>query len=391
MRFDGYGPQITRPGLLDFAPKLKNRLITKVQYSILKIFGMLPAGSCLSKLFSRIARRLIGSFIYSIKVEINDYCDLHCRMCYMPATGRELDSDLMNRLFESIRGCGVRIELLGGEPLIHPRIIEIVRLAKSRARSPFVQIYTNGTHATPEMAGELARAGLDAAIISLISNRPEVHDDFTGVRGSWDRAVEGLRNFESAGVRTYTFTAVHRDNYRDYRSIYEFVKEELGSHALFYRYIPQSADDPLMITPDVWKEIKRWVLLEKNLPHSLFLRRFFMLTGNSCSGGNFVFTVKVDGTVQPCPFMSDLPLGNIGEEDIWTIFRNRYRDTSLLELKGLPEKCRSCSYRSVCGGGCRAGNSLLFGTYSSPDPLCPGEWPDNIEPDEVVDRLPVFF
>jgi len=386
-----FGPPITRPGLLDFAPRLKNRLITRAQYRILKLFGRLPEGSALSRLFSRTARRLIGGYIYSIKIEVNDYCDLKCRMCYMPATGRELDRDSLFRLLDQVRGCGVRIELLGGEPLMHPDIVEIVRYAKSHARSPFVQIYTNGTHAGPEMAERLAEAGLDAAIISLISNRREVQDEFTGVPGSWSDTIAGLRNLQAAGVETYTFTAVHQDNYRDYREIYGFVKEELASHALFYRYIPQTPDDPLMITAEAWRDIKYWILLEKNIPHSLFLCRFFMLTGNACSGGNFVFTVKVDGTVQPCPFMSDIPLGNIEDDDVWTIFRHRYRHTSLLELKGLPEACHTCSYRSVCGGGCRAGNRIIYGTYDHADHLCPGPWSEPLERDKVVDRLPVFF
>lgn len=386
-----YGPPIIRPGLFDFAPKLKNRLMTRIQHPILDLFGRLPEGSALCRIFSRTARRLIGSYIYSIKIEVNDYCDLRCSMCYMPATGRELDPDALIRLFDQVRGCGVRIELLGGEPLMHPGIIDIVRNAKSRARSPFVQIYTNGIHATPEMAEELAGAGLDAAIVSLISHRPEVQDEFTDVPGSWSDSIAGLRNLQAAGVRTYTFTAIHERNYLDYKDIYYYVKDILESHALFYRYIPQQADDPLMISPEAWREIKRWILLEKNLPHSRFLRNFFMLTGNACSGGNFVFTVKVDGTVQPCPFMSDLPLGSIMENDIWTIFRQRYRDTSLLELKRMPEECRLCTYRSVCGGGCRAGSRIMCGTYDHPDHLCPGPWSEPLERDQVVDRLPVFF
>lgn len=386
-----YGPPIIRPGLLDFAPRLKNRLISRVQHHFLDFFGILPEGTALPRLFSRTARRLVGSYLYSIKVEVNDYCDLQCKMCYMPGTERELDPESLTRLFDQIRGYGVRIEILGGEPLLHPDIVGIVRNAKVHARSPLVSLYTNGIPATVEMAEGLAAAGLDAIIVSFISHRPEIQDDFTGVPGSWKNTISGLKNLQSAGLNAYTFTAIHQDNYRDYREIYHFVKEELESHALFYRYIPQIRDDPLMITPEAWREIKHWILLEKNIPHSVFLRKFFMLTGNACSGGNFVFTVKVDGSVQPCPFISDLPLGNIGETDIWTIFKRRYENTHLLEFKNLPEECLECTYRSVCGGGCRAGNMVTSGSYECRDHLCPGPWSESLQRDQVVDHLPVFF
>jgi radical SAM protein with 4Fe4S-binding SPASM domain len=133
------------------------------------------------------------------------------------------------------------------------------------------------------------------------------------------------------------------------------------------------------------------VLAEQNPGHAEFIRKFFMLTGNACSGGNFVLTVKADGTVQPCPFVSDLPLGSIHERDIWSIYRSRYRNTALGGLKRLPEECRPCSYRSVCAGGCRAGNPRLGGRYEERDFRCLGPWSEPIAKSRVTDRLPCFF
>jgi radical SAM protein with 4Fe4S-binding SPASM domain len=384
---DDYGPPILGNASDRFC-RLKNRLITRVQYRLLDLFDALPGP--LARFYARTARRLIGAYLYSLKVELNDRCTLDCRMCYVSKGRHELTLAVMKRLIGRLRGMGVRLELLGGEPLLHPDLVEIVATAK-RAGIPFVSLYTNGLAATPELSLALRRAGLDAAIVSLISPRPAVHDDFTGRPGSWDAAVAGIRSLVAAGLATYTFTAIHRQNIADYREVYRFVKDELQAHALYYQYVPQCPDDPLLIEPEAWQEVKHWVLAERNPAHARFVRKFFMLTGNACSGGNFVLTVKADGSVQPCPFVSDLPLGRISERDIWSIYRSRYRNTPLGGLKRLPDACRPCSYRSVCAGGCRAGNPRLGGRYEEPDFRCLGPWTDPIAKSRVADRLPCFF
>jgi radical SAM protein with 4Fe4S-binding SPASM domain len=116
-----------------------------------------------------------------------------------------------------------------------------------------------------------------------------------------------------------------------------------------------------------------------------------MLSGNACSGGNFVFTVKVDGSVQPCPFIDNMPLGNIGQDSIWKIFRSRFRNKELVEFKSTPEECRGCSYESVCGGGCKAGNDKHFGQYNCKDLRCLGPFSEVRDKEEVMADIPTFF
>ena len=135
-----YGRPITASAPLDRWCRQKNRIITRVQFRLLDFFGSLPPPA--AQLYARSARRLVGAYLYSLKVELNNYCNLSCRMCYVPAGKRELPRDHVMRLFDDISGCGVRVELLGGEPLLVPGIAEIVHAAKEQARSPFVTLYS---------------------------------------------------------------------------------------------------------------------------------------------------------------------------------------------------------------------------------------------------------
>ena len=386
-----YGKEISGSRIVDRFPRLKNRIMTGFQHRVLKVFSSLEGKNPWDRLFARLSRSLLGAHLYSIKLELNTACTLNCKMCYVEHDNETLPPALLMLLFRQLRGCGVRIELLGGEPLLRKDITEIVAGAKQQAASPMITLYTNGIHAGPDLSRNLAQAGLDAALVTMVSHRPEVHDRFCGVEGTWNRMIRGIRHLMKAGISVYTFTAVHRDNQSDYRDIYTFVRDQLGAHPIFYQYIPQMQDDPLELPPGEWDGIKQWVIQNTSRSHMDFVRRFYMLSGSACSGGNFVLTVKVDGTVQPCPFVSDIPLGSIYEQDIWSIYRNRYSSTRLMEFKRLPAECGSCTYRSVCTGGCRAACGTLFGEYDRKDHRCLGPYSDSFNCSSILNKVPTFF
>ena len=388
-RGSAYGRQIDRLGLLDLAPKTKSRIVSHFQSPLLKAFSRLAAGSAPARIFARAARRIVGAFLYSLKIEITDRCPMHCRICYVRKGAKEIALEDIRRLYRSIRSCGVRIEILGGEPLLHRDLVEIIRSARREARSPFVTLYTNAVLATPALSADMKAAGLDGAIVSLWSHLAGVHDALTGMPGSWAAAVQGIRRMSEAGIKIYTFTPVLRDNVGDVPAIYEFAKGTLGADPLFYQYIPVSRDDPLNIRPEEWREAKRWVL-DRASEHWDFVRSFYSLTGNSCSGGNFVLTIKADGSVEPCPFVDDVPMGNIYSQDIWTIYRRRFRNPHLREFKTLPTECSTCSLRSVCGGGCRA-SARWSGGYGRRDPKCLGPFAEPVWGDGMLDHVPTFF
>jgi radical SAM protein with 4Fe4S-binding SPASM domain len=343
-----------------------------------------------AKLFARTSRRIIGAYLYSLKLEVNLACTLRCKMCYVNKNGTELPLPVILEVFRQVRNCGVRLEILGGEPLLRPELPHIVRLAKVYAKSPFVSLYTNGMHATRETSRRLHSAGLDAAIVSLVSYRAEVHERQTQVPGSWKRTVTGIRNLRNAGIRTYTFTAVQAENDADCEGTWRFVEDELGCHALFYQYIPQGPGDSLVPDSHKWNLLKNRILERKRV-HREFVRLFYLLTGSACSGGNFVLTVKADGTVQPCPFVTSVPLGSVYTEDIWRIYRRRFRSAALRAFKAAPPECRACAYRSVCAGGCRAGGDYSQGSLRRMDHRCLGPFGGSLEPERVTCAVPAFF
>jgi len=297
----------------------------------------------------------------------------------------------IKRLLDDIAGVGTRLEILGGEPLLRDDLTEIIRYAKQNAGVPQVVLYTNALGADKKRAEELSTAGLDAALVTLISCDEKEHDAFVGVDGAWQQTLDGIEHLKETGIEVYTFTAIHSANIHRVKEIHAFVKGTLGAHAVFYQYIPQTKDDPLVPDKERWADVKRWILCEMNPDHARFVGSFCTLAGTACSGGYFVFTVKVDGTVTPCPFISDIRLGNIKEQSIWQIMRNRFDVERFIEFQSLPGECRSCTYADICNGGCKAGNTALFGRYDRKDPRCLGPWKGSPQDDVACDRLPCFF
>ena len=385
-----YGKPILSRGLLPVSPIIKNKILTRIQFRILNYFGSLDEANRYSQYFARLARTLIGAYIYSIKIELNNLCQLKCDMCYVKPGNDELEKHHIRSLFTQIKDCGIRVEILGGEPLLRKDIVPVISDAKQIAKSPFVSIYTNGMLASQKMVSNLKNAGLDAALITLISHKEEIHDQFTGIPGSWKKSINGIINFLRLEIETYTFTAVHNKNVDSIQDIHDFVKNELKAKPLFYQYIPVKMGDPLCLSKEKWYEVKTRIL-SQNKAHFNFVRNYYMLTGNACSGGNYVLTVKVDGSIQPCPFMDNLSMGNIKKQSIWKIYKKRFKNQAFKDFKSLPESCGSCTYSSVCGGGCRAGQEKLSGTYADRDHRCKGPYDEKLLKIKIMENTPCFF
>jgi radical SAM protein with 4Fe4S-binding SPASM domain len=88
------------------------------------------------------------------------------------------------------------VSIMGGEPLMHPRIVELVQLAKDGLPDGWLDLDTNGT-LLPRVADGLVDAGLNAAYVSLDGPTPEINNPIRG-RNSFERAVAGLKSLQRA-------------------------------------------------------------------------------------------------------------------------------------------------------------------------------------------------
>lgn len=132
-------------------------------------------------------------------IGIIESCNLRCEMCKMyeikfPRREDFVPLEKWDSFFADMRqiaGQDFIFNLPGGEPLLHPQIFDIVKIASSHGLRPLLS--TNGYLITNAVAERLIASGLFAATISLDSSVPEIHDRIRGVRGTFKRVERAIR------------------------------------------------------------------------------------------------------------------------------------------------------------------------------------------------------
>src|SRR5580658_306389 len=112
----------------------------------------------------------------TVRVSLTDRCDLACVYCRPSrADGyleHRMDDDAWKAMLQSLVAAGVRrVRITGGEPLLHPRVVELVEYVASLGVEDLA-LTTNAT-LLARLAKPLRSAGLKRLTISLDSLRPD--------------------------------------------------------------------------------------------------------------------------------------------------------------------------------------------------------------------------
>jgi cyclic pyranopterin phosphate synthase len=116
-----------------------------------------------------------GRAVTYLRISLTDRCNLRCVYC-MPKEGLQwqaradqLSAEEIVRVVETAAQGGVRrVRLTGGEPLVHPQVVEIVRRIASIPNIEEVSLTTNAM-LLERLAQPLADAGLKRVNVSLDS------------------------------------------------------------------------------------------------------------------------------------------------------------------------------------------------------------------------------
>jgi pyruvate-formate lyase-activating enzyme/diadenosine tetraphosphatase ApaH/serine/threonine PP2A family protein phosphatase len=149
---------------------------------------------------------LFGTALFPPRLWVysNFHCNLACDYCVVAsspsARRRELPAQRFRALVdEALREGFEELYLTGGEPFVHPDIVELVEYASDRMTTV---VLTNAMLFTGRRRRELERlAGRDRLVFqtSLDGARPETHDRFRGA-GSWRRTMEGIEAGRALGL-----------------------------------------------------------------------------------------------------------------------------------------------------------------------------------------------
>jgi cyclic pyranopterin phosphate synthase len=138
-----------------------------------------------------------------LRISLIDRCNFRCQYCMPEEAELEYilkqqllnDDELLTLLEEVFIPVGfTQFRLTGGEPLLRPRVVELVRAIASLPQTEDLAMTTNGFLLAP-VAQSLYNAGLRRINISLDSLEPDTFDKIIGNRGRgrWEQVWQGIQ------------------------------------------------------------------------------------------------------------------------------------------------------------------------------------------------------
>ena len=313
-------------------------------------------------------------------------CNMYCAHCYRDAGSRaaeELTTDEAKSMLDSIAEAGFKIMIFsGGEPLMRPDILELVRYAANLKLIPVFG--TNGTLITEQKAEELKAAGAKGMGISLDSLDKNKHDEFRRFPGAWEGAVRGMKNCRKVGLPFQMHTTVMDWNQGELEQMTDFAVE-LGAKAHHFFFLVPTGRAATIEAEALRAETYENVLtriMKKQLEVSIELKptcapqfvRIARQMGQEirfrrgCLAGLSYCIVSPRGKVQPCAYLN-IELGDVRE----TSFAEIWRTSPVLQKLRSQDYgggCGGCAYKSSCGG-CRARAAYYHGgDYMAEEPWC---------------------
>lgn len=117
-----------------------------------------------------------------LRVSITAECNMRCVYCHNEGQGNFRADFMSLETLRSIVKIGLsyginKVRLTGGEPLIHPRIVDMIKMLKLELEVKSVGVNTNGMMLVPSKNQKLINAGLDVVVVGLDYFSSEVSKD----------------------------------------------------------------------------------------------------------------------------------------------------------------------------------------------------------------------
>jgi len=338
--------------------------------------------------------------------ELTKKCNLRCFFCYnnsgLPRTSELAFHDSISAVNKLIKAKVQVIIFTGGEPLADKH--KLVKLSQKASRFGIVcQVFTNGTLIDRETAKELKKAGVRYARVSIHGATSKTYENITGVQGSYERALEGVKNLINEKIKVCWTATMSKRNFNELEDILELALN-LGCDGF-----RAGSMDPLgsgkryeneLLTPE--EEMALWIFLDEAIAtyghrikigwgadwcmerswtqqvlkppipknkESKLPSEFMKWYKNSlCGIGVRSAALTAEGYIIPCPVLSDIRLGHILKDDLIDVWMNneifhKFRNRSLDDY----EFCSECGMRYVCVGGCRASAFSRTGSLTGKD------------------------
>ena len=340
-------------------------------------------------------RRYDHRFVPAMNLMLTGKCNYNCKHCFNAAENAdrmaEWAYDDVLDLLDQADACGFHsITLTGGEPMLHPRFLDIVRAIYDRGMV-LEKLTTNGFFITEEVLEEFRRIGCHPQI-KISFDGVGWHDWMRGCSGAETRTLAAFGLCNEKGFETFAQVQVFRRNLESLRETLSVLEATGVSTARLIRTtaVPrwQKADpDGSLSVPEYFSEmldLAAWylggehamdVVMWMYLVLSPQLKAYSIIPDRNkdgvyrptravCPGNRTMMAVTCEGDVVPCLQMSGYVAAHGHVAD--NLHERRLRDIlaggtwldevceNSFHLRRNNPECDACPWFGRCAGGCRA-------------------------------------
>jgi radical SAM protein with 4Fe4S-binding SPASM domain len=286
--------------------------------------------------------------------------------------------------------------MTGADPLKRDDLGHLIRYASRRHLHPMLAL-----PATPLLSGEaiagLKFAGLSRLVLNVDGSSAELHDQVSGVHGSFARTMDAIQWAEHWRLPFHIITHLCERNLHDLEALAKLLRTMRISQWSIAFPVPSSATE-LEETPSpvqFEEAFSRLYALAQHVPFKIktseapHYRRYVLQqqarakSDPAGSGARFeegvpgimpvveergTLFVSHTGEVYPC---ASLPVtgGNVRVQKLADIYRSSQVFSLLRDPRYLTGKCGDCNFKQVCGGS-RARAYAINADMFREDPSC---------------------
>ncbi len=284
-------------------------------------------------------------------------CNFKCRYCAHSCRPQHLkkefmDWDIYQKCIDDLAGFPRPLKLLLlaglGEPLLHPRISDMVRYANEKKAAETVRIITNASLLTPELSDELIEAGLGHLKISIQGLDDEAYHDMCETSIKLEKIIENITYFYQhkkdtvVNVKIVSDAFKHSDDEKRFYKMFDGICDVMNiEHIAPY----QDVDYSSLVTEEFVSQSGQ--MKEAN---------------KICQVPFYFYSVYPDGEIIPCCMLmfedyKTFSFGNVRQLDLAELWNSRkFHEFRLKMLKD--ERTGVCAECKGFSNMCQPGDNI---------------------------------
>lgn len=253
-------------------------------------------------------------------------CQSECIFCYASKFRKEgenlLSTEEIAATWDQAKKMGAfSAILLGGEPLLHPEFMDIIRILEPRKH--IITFATNAIALTEDLVRELKDMGVFLIYLSFNSLNAEVNDELRGHKGHYDCVMNAIEICQRYGIDICFPVATSKPNLQDTYEIVRYAKQIHASVTVNLMCAMGRTEGELdtLFDEEFWQEFRQMV---NSNPHMRADYDVNLSLRIGCPAGYEKIHISPYGEVTGCS-MQPNSFGSIREEPLEQIVQRMRR------------------------------------------------------------------